>query len=185
MLRRLSVTCLLPALLALLAPAAIAAPAAAPTAVAPSATQPACTTGPQCPYRSFADEAGHYRIEFAEPLIRLAAPDGSASFASPDGRFRLELWAVPAGGRRLQPSAPAGSVGADGWRVTYRAGGTTWAVASGFTDAGHVFYERRDLMCGTSLTGFVAVYPADRPSRAVFDGWLRRIRIGAHRCGAS
>lgn len=165
---------------------------AAPTAAA----QGACVQGPECPYPAFGDEAGHYRIEFARPLVRLAPPDDGrpdgtaaaarrASFASVDGGFQLDLWAVPnvLGRTRLdRPPAP-GTEDDNGWRVTYRASGPTWSVASGFTRAGHVFYERRDIMCGgKTLTGFVAVYRADPASRATFDPWIKRTRVSAYRC---
>ena len=74
-------------------------------------------------------------------------------------------------------------IGEAGWRVTYRAAGASWAVASGYTPAGHVFYERIDHMCaGAAVTGFVAVWPSDRASRARFDHWIEGLRVGSYRC---
>ena len=56
-------------------------------------------------------------------------------------------------------------------------------VNSGYTGSGHVFYARTDFMCGRStLTGFVAVYPADPANRARFDPWISRIKMRAYQC---
>ena len=176
-----------------------------------AAAADACTWESDCPQgqaecscTAFIDEIAHYRLRFAEPLVRLPLPPPAdagaavdlarrASFASADGRFRLETWGLPGGpgasGRspaaRLREPALSGQAGASeaGWRVTYRASGASWAVASGYTPSGHVFYERIDLMCaGASVTGFIAVWPADPASRARFDHWVGGARIGAYRC---
>lgn len=182
---------------------AVALSAACPAAIA--AAQADCQWGPRCPYSVFGDEVGHYQIQFAAPLIRLPPAgvdgrrDGAAagadagadairreSFSSADGGFQLDAWAVPNTSRRRtldRPPAP-GSENEDGWRVTYRAGGDTWTVSTGYTKTGLVFYERRDLMCGgKTLTGFVILYRADPASRASFDKWVGRTKVRAHRCG--
>lgn len=159
-----------------------------------------CSSGPQCPYAAFRDDAAHYQVEFAEPLVRLPAAVGSTgvpadgpqadagqrtSFSSADGKFQLDVWSVPnrTDRRKLDaPPAPGSTIG-EGWRVTYRAVGETWTVASGFTQTGHVFYERTDLTCGgATVAGFVAVYPDDPASRARFDRWIDRTRVGSFRC---
>lgn len=166
----------------------------------PAASGRPCLSGPQCPYATFRDDAAHYQVEFAEPLIRLPADgsaDGSAdaaqmdagsqrtSFSSADGKFQLDIWSVPNRTDRKKLDAPPapGSRIAEGWRVTYRASGESWTVASGFTQTGHVFYERTDLTCGgATVAGFVAVYPDDAASRARFDKWIEKTRVGSFRC---
>lgn len=158
-----------------------------------------CLSGPRCPYRAFRDDVGHYQVEFAEPLVRLpaASPAGApvegtqadsgqrTSFSSADGKFQLDIWSVPNKTDRRKLDAPPapGSTIAEGWRVTYRATGETWTVASGFTQTGHVFYERTDLACGgATVAGFVAIYPNDPASRARYDKWIEQTRAGSFRC---
>lgn len=172
--------------------AAVTAPAA--MAASPgSATN--CAWGPACPYSEFHDAPGHYHIAFPEPLVRLAPPEAAVrsspqhgsreSFTSADRKFQLEVWTRPniQNQTALDKPGPAGSTNPDGWRITYRAGGDTWMVNSGYTRTGHVFYERTDFMCGKStLTGFVAVYPSDPANRARFDPWISRIKMRAHAC---
>lgn len=168
----------------------------APTATAASSASAGnCVWGPACPYKEFHDGPGHYHIVFPEPLIRLAPPEGALpssaahgsreSFMSADRKFQLEVWTRPntQNQKELDKPGPAGSTNPDGWRITYRAGGDSWMVNSGYTRTGHVFYERTDFMCGRStLTGFVAVYPSDPTNRARFDPWISRIKMRAYEC---
>ena len=81
-------------------------------------------------------------------------------FRSPDGKAGLTIYGGYVAYDVNSEISPSGS---PGWQITYSRIGRDWAVASGFTNDGMIFYTKRISACnGTIINTTEITYPESR-----------------------
>jgi hypothetical protein len=125
--------------------------------------------------REYVNPRFGFALRYPEPLVAgPERPDGSGSdFQTPDGRFRIEVYAKPVGsGSEYLNNRFNKELEWFGRAVTYKVKKPTWYVVSGINADGTEFYSK-GYTNGSVLTSFRISYP--HAEHQTFDRWVTRI----------